>query len=52
MNKEELAVQMSEKYGSPEKQARVSKYMQSTGISGALSYNDNDCTYGIVTTKP
>ncbi len=43
---------MRETYGSPDKKARIENYMQSSGMKQTLSYNDNDATYGLVTTKP
>lgn len=52
MTKEELQDRMRETYGSPDKKSRIEGYMQSQAMKSSLSYNDNDSTFGLVTTKP
>ena len=43
---------MAENQSSPDKRARVEGYMQSQGMKDTLKYQDNDVTYGVVSTKP
>ena len=43
---------MNQRYGSPDKHARVEAYMASSGMQKSLMYQDNDITYSLVDTKP
>ena len=51
-SKQEMSDLMREKYGSPEKQARVTAIMSSSGMQKTLQYEDNDPSHGLVSPKP
>lgn len=51
-SKDELAAQMRERYGSPDKQQRVEKYMQSSGMKNSLASMNADPTFVAMDTKP
>lgn len=51
-SKDELAAQMRERYGSPDKQQRVEKYMQSSGMKTSLASMNADPTFVAMDTKP
>ncbi|CDW71784.1 UNKNOWN [Stylonychia lemnae] len=52
LTKEQLQDQMRDTYGSPDKQNRVTGYMNSTGMIGSLQSVDNDPSFSVLGTKP
>jgi hypothetical protein len=50
-NLPQKAPKKPEVYESPVKQARINGIHHSGNMRESLSYNDNDCSHGIVTTK-